>query len=88
MVAYGDWDGAGSFVERFGEFAKRFFKGDEDEERFIEAVRLCEEGRVDAIDLPFEKVIMMKLLSDAYYVEKFGDLARERERSEAADAGS
>ncbi len=89
MVAYGDWDGAGSFVERFGEFAKRFFKGDEDEERFIEAASLCESGQVDAIDLPFEKVIMIKLLADAYYFEKLGDLARERERAEAAaDAGS
>lgn len=89
LAAYGDWDGAGSFVERFGEFAKRFFKGDEDEERFIEAVRLCEEGRIDAIDLPFEKVIMMKLLADAYYLEKFSDLATEREQADSGgDAGS
>ena len=82
MIAYGDWDRAGSFVERFGEFAKPFFRGDEDEERFIAAARLCEAGRTGAIDLSFEKVIMMKLLADAYYFEKFRERAREREPAE------
>jgi hypothetical protein len=84
MDAYGDWDATTPFPERFQEFATRFFKGDEDEERFVEAVQLCEDDRVSEIDMPFEKLLMMKLLTDAYYLEKFHDLADQRREAEAA----
>jgi AbiV family abortive infection protein len=82
MEAYGDWDTDTSFVERFREFATRFFKGDEDEERFVQAVKLCEEDRIAEIDLPFEKAVIMKLLTDGFYLEKFHDLAAERRATE------
>lgn len=87
MEAYGDWDGTSSYVDRFREFATRFFKGDEDEERYVGAVGLCENGLVGEIDMPFEKVIMMKLLTDAFYLEKFHDLADERRQAEAEEDG-
>jgi hypothetical protein len=84
MEAYGDWDATTPFPERFHEFATRFFKGDEDEARFVEAVQLCEDDRVSEIDMPFEQAVMMKLLTDAYYLEKFRDLADQRPEAEAA----
>jgi AbiV family abortive infection protein len=84
MQAYGAWDGESPFGDRFAEFADRFFKGDEDRDHFIAAAQLCEDGRVVNITLPFEKVIMMKALADAFFLEKFHDLSAKREEHERA----
>jgi hypothetical protein len=84
MQAYADWDGVQAFTERFEEFAGRFFTDESDRTTYVGSVELFEAGRSDDIRLPFDKAIMFKGLADAYFQEKFGQLANERAASDRA----
>jgi AbiV family abortive infection protein len=86
MSAYGDWDGVQPFAQRFEEFASRFFTEEEDSPTYVTAVQLMEGGRLADVQLPFDKAVMMKGLADAYFLQKFEQLASERAEAERADA--
>jgi hypothetical protein len=86
MGAYGDWDGVQPFAEHFEEFGSRFFTEEDDRATYVGAVELLEAGRLSEMQLPFAKAVMMKGLADAYFVEKFNELANERAAAERANA--
>ena len=85
MRAYGDWDGLQPFPERFERFASRFFNEEDDRATYVGAIELVEANRLSDVHLPFEKAVMMKELADAYFLEKFDQLATERAAAERAE---
>jgi AbiV family abortive infection protein len=88
MLAYGDWDGAQPFAERFAEFGSRFFSEEDDRATYVGAVELLEAGQISDVQLPFAKTVMMKGLADAYFLEKLNELVNERAAAERANAAT
>lgn len=87
MRAYDDWDGVQPFADRFEAFGARFFTEKDDRATYVGAVELLEAGRLADIQVTFEKAVMMKGLADAYFLEKFNQLANERAAAERAEEG-
>jgi hypothetical protein len=84
MRAYDDWDSAESFPATFEAFATRFFTEPDDRTTYVGAVEAAESGRLDEVKISFDQAVMFKGLADAYFLETFDRLAKERAAEEGA----
>lgn len=85
MRAYDDWDGEEPFAATFETFATRFFTEPDDRTTYVGAVETAESGRLEEVNISFDRAVMFKGLADAYFLEKFDRLANERAAEEGAD---
>ena len=82
MEVFGDWDAAKPFEDAFEAFTKDIIPDAEQRREFLELGRQFEIQPCDPKGITLNEVGGMKLLCDAYFLERFRRLAKEKNKEE------
>lgn len=83
MRVYGDWDGVSPFIKAFDAIMCEVMPEPEECRRYVHLGERLEAARSISAEISLSEVGMMKVLCDAYFLQLFKQLVRDRVGSEA-----